>query len=202
MDPSIPTIIGLVLLAVFGLLLIGGLLLVGALGIAAYKNYQKQSPAESSDARPRWIAPVLLGGLMTFLGALGLTGLATFFLLSTITGAAGFMGAPQPEPEPTAASAPIYVIREPQEKRTKLIAEVRGSLDPALVQKLSDIATRRRELDLRVRSRQSPKGTTWIYEFELPPTDLDPGTLQSEMQRELEASGLVPVSLTAEKFDR
>ncbi|MFT5287638.1 MAG: hypothetical protein ACI8TQ_003826 [Planctomycetota bacterium] len=200
MDASIPTIIGLVLLAFFALLLVGGLILVGVLGVHAYKNYQKQTANDGPDARPRWVAPVLFGALLAFLGALGLTGLATFFLFSTITGAAGIMGSKEPEPVATTAAAPIYVIREPEEKRTKLVAEVRGSLDPALVQKLSDIATRRRELDLRVRSRQSAKGETWIYEFELPPTDLDPDALQLEMRRELEESGLVPVSLSSEKF--
>jgi hypothetical protein len=76
---------------------------------------------------------------------------------------------------------------------------VRGTLDPALVQKLSDIATRRRELDLRIRSGQGDKGETSVYEFVLPPVELDPEVLQREMRRELEKSGLVPVSLTSEK---
>ena len=201
MDSSGTTLIGLALLAFFALLLIGGLVLVGALGVYAYKNFSaKEADAEPSPQQ-RWVAPILLGALLAFLGALGLAGLLTFVLFSTLTGAAGLMEVPE---QPVVdSSAPTYLIREPEEpRRTKLVAEVGGSLNPELVQKLSDIATRRRELDLRVRSRQTANGATWIYEFELPPLELDPSALQMEMREELEGAGLVPVSLTTEKYDR
>lgn len=200
MDSTGTTFIGLALIAFFALLLIGGLVLVGALGVYAYRSFQAQSANDESGAQRPWLAPVLLGALLAFLGALGLAGLVTFVLFSTLTGAAGFIEAPKEEPiEP---AAPTIVIREPKPTRTKLVAELRGSLNPELVQKLSDITTRRRELDLRVRSRQTASGETWIYEFELPPLEFDPQALQMEMREELEASGLVPVSLTSEKYDR
>ena len=201
MDPSGTTLVGLALLAFFALLLIGGLVLVGALGVYAYKNFSAKEADSEPSPQQRWVAPILLGALLAFLGALGLAGLLTFVLFSTLTGAAGLIEGPEkPVLDP---SAPTYLIREPEPpSRTKLVAEVRGSLDPELVQKLSDIATRRRELDLRVRSRQTASGETWIYEFELPPLELDPSALQMEMRKELEGSGLVPVSLTSEKYDQ
>jgi hypothetical protein len=197
MDSSGTTLVGLALLAFFALLLIGGLVLVGALGVYAYKTF-RQGDQEPGTAKQGWLAAVLLGALLSFLGALGMAALLTFALLSTITGAAGVMRTIEEEPEPP---APTVVVRErePEPARTRLVAEVKGSLDPALVQKLSDIATRRRELDLRVRTRQSDKGETSVYEFVLPPVELDPADLQREMRRELEKSGLVPVSLTSEK---
>ena len=201
MDTSGTTLIGLGLLAFFALLLIGGLVLVGALGVMAYRSFrQKQGEGTDRtglDERQGCIAAVLLGALLAFLGGLGLTALLAFMLLTTVTGAAGVVQTLSDE-EP----APVHVFVAPDEgpSRTRLLAEVRGSLDPELVQRLSDIATRRRELDLRVRSRQGKDGETWIYEFVLPPADLDPDALQREMRRELEGTGLVPVGLTTEEF--
>lgn len=193
MDALDPTLIGLGLLAFFAFLLVGGLVLVGALGVLAYRSFRVKQP---ENEQAGCLAAVLLGGLLAFLGVLGLLSLGVFAFLSTVTGAAGVaktlreeprvevhLPAPAPEPAPRA--------------RPRVVAEVRGALDPELVQRLSDIATRRRELDLRVRSRQLDDGETWIYEFVLPPIELDPEGLQREMLRELEGRGLVPVALTS-----
>ncbi len=196
MDVVDPTLISLGLLGFFALLLVGGLVLVGALGVVSYRSFREKQPEEGSE-RQGCLAAALLAALLAFLGILGLFAMGVFLLLSTLTGAAGVASNLRDEtPEvrvlvPTPApSAPVAA------KRPRVVAEVKGALDADLVQRLSDIATRRRELDLRVRSRQLDSGEVWVYEFVLPPIELDPETLQRQMLEELQGHGLVPVALT------
>lgn len=201
------TLLGLFLLGFFALLLCGGLVVVGGLGVIGYRLFRDRTRAATEttagahepsgllSTQSGCLASVLLGALLAFLGLLGLVGLGVIALLSTVTGAAGVARALREEPPAT------LVLEAPERPRepVRVVAEVRGPLDPELVQRLSDLATRRRALDLRVKSRAGASGDgdpTWLYEFTLPPIDPDPATLVEEMRVELEARGLAPVSLT------